>query len=250
MIGWLVLAIVVGNVFGSPALMWAKPSELRHASLSQPGRQSVTPERLRQALVRQLERQFPMDRIELSVRILFPKQGVSVPKGPLVIQVPLDTLDGRTGRRVFRVGLSVNSRFVRMINVVVEVTAQAKVLSPVRWIKAREILTAGDVALTWIALPSLHHDFLDRKDEAVGKKAVRLLRPHAPIRHSFLTLPPVIHKGDRVLIEARHGGLLVQTVGIAKASGQPGALIPVENQRSGREILGRVLASGVVEVQF
>ena len=52
------------------------------------------------------------------------------------------------------------------------------------------------------------------------------------------------------MIEVRSHGLLVQTVGMAKASGKPGETIPVQNFTSGREVLGMVLAVGVVEVPF
>jgi flagellar basal body P-ring formation protein FlgA len=66
----------------------------------------------------------------------------------------------------------------------------------------------------------------------------------------MLDHPPLIHKGDRVLIEVRNGGLLVQTVGIAKAAGKAGETISVKNQTSGRDVLGTVMAAGIVEVGF
>jgi flagella basal body P-ring formation protein FlgA len=53
-----------------------------------------------------------------------------------------------------------------------------------------------------------------------------------------------------VLIEVRSGGLLVQTVGLAKAAGKAGETILVQNQASGREVLGTVMATGLVEVGF
>ncbi|RMH08901.1 MAG: flagella basal body P-ring formation protein FlgA [Nitrospirae bacterium] len=212
--------------------------------------QLVTQKHLEQALLAQLHRQFPLKNVELSVQVLYPKQPVTVPNGKLVIQVPPDTMDGRTGRRAFRVALLVDAHLVQTVNVVAELMAKSQVVAPVRWIKAKELLEADDLTMISHTLPALVHDFIQDMHQAVGKQATRLLRPNAPIQHAYLALPPVIHKGDRVIIEARRGGLLVQTVGIAKASGQAGKMIPVENQRSGREILGRVLAAGLVEVQF
>ena len=52
------------------------------------------------------------------------------------------------------------------------------------------------------------------------------------------------------MIEVRQGGLLVQTVGLAKAAGKTGDTIPIKNQQSGREVLGRVIAAGLVQVGF
>ena len=62
--------------------------------------------------------------------------------------------------------------------------------------------------------------------------------------------PPIVHKGDRVMIEFRQGGLLVQTVGLAKAAGKSGEAIPVQNKSSGREVIGTILRAGLVEVGF
>ena len=60
----------------------------------------------------------------------------------------------------------------------------------------------------------------------------------------------MIRKGDRVILEARRGGLVVQAEGLAKAAGKSGEMIPVKNRKSGREVLGTVLAEGLVEVLF
>ena len=85
---------------------------------------------------------------------------------------------------------------------------------------------------------------------AIGKKAVRHLSPNLPIQRPYLTEPPVIHKGDRVVLEVRQSGLIVRTVGIAKDSGEPGKTIAVKNQSSGREVIGQVVNSGLVRVLF
>ncbi len=85
---------------------------------------------------------------------------------------------------------------------------------------------------------------------AIGKKAVRHLSPNLPIQQPYLTDPPVIHKGDRVVLEVRQSGLVVRTVGIAKDSGEPGKTIAVKNQTSGREVIGQVVNAGLVKVLF
>lgn len=212
--------------------------------------QAVTPQQFQVTLERQLRKQFPMENVDFSVDILFPKQPIVVPKGVVGIQIPPDTLNGRTGRRAFRSAVHVNSRFEQMVNLVAEISAHSQVVAPIHFIKAREVVTSEDIQIIDIALPALQHDFVQHMDFAIGKKTVRLLPPNLPIQQPYLVAPPVVHKGDRVVLEARRGGLLVQTVGIAKASGEPGKSIAVENKTSGREVIGRVVNAGLVEVLF
>jgi len=212
--------------------------------------QSVTPKQFQSTLARQLRTQFPMQNVDFSVRVLFPRQPIQVPQGQLDIQWPPDTMNGRTGRRAFRGSIHIDSQFERMVNVVAEISAHTQVVAPVRFIKAREIVQPEAVSLIDVALPSLHHDFLQDEELVIGKKALRLLPPNLPIQRPYLVAPPVIRKGDRVVLEVRQGSLLVQTVGIAKDSGEPGKTIAVQNQTSGREVIGKIVNAGLVEVLF
>ena len=201
-------------------------------------------------VLRELTRRYGRPHHQMSLRVLFPSQVMEVPRGNLHLEVGEWSGGGRTGRRAFRVGVFVDKQFIKTVNVTVEVKAQAEVATPIRWLKPREVVTSEDLAPMMVDVPSLTHDFVLNLEEAVGKQVVRPLSPGQPIRKTMLDHPPVIHKGDRVLIEARSGGLLVQTVGVAKAAGKAGETISVQNQASGRDVLGIVMASGLVEVKF
>ena len=154
------------------------------------------------------------------------------------------------GRRAFRVGLFINGQFLKTINVVGEVKAQATVTTPVRWIKPNEVIVEEDVTAMTVAVPSLTHDFILDSDDVIGKQVLRPLPPRKPIRKIMLDDPPIVHKGDRVILEVRQGGLLVQAVGLAKAAGKSGDTILVQNKSSGREVIGTILSAGLVEVGF
>ncbi len=238
------------SAFVVPWMAFAEVRPPSPATTDMTSKQAVTPRHFQVTLEQQLRQQFPMENVEFAVKILFPKQSLLVPKGRVGIQIPPDTMNGRTGRRAFRGAVHVNEQFEQMVNLVAEISARTQVVAPVRFIKAREIVQPDDVQLIEVALPALRHNFVQDVDMAIGKKAVRLLPPNLPIQHSFVTDPPVIHKGDRVVLEARRGGLVVQTVGIAKDSGEPGKTIVVENQNSGREVMGKVVNAGLVQVLF
>jgi len=219
-------------------------------SMASTSTQAVTPQQFQITLEQQFRKQFSMKDVDFSVDILFPKKPIEVPKGHVGIQIPPDTMNGRTGRRSIRGTIHVDEKFEKMVNLVADIRAKTQVVAPVRFIKAREIVQPEDIHMIEVALPSLQHDFLKQSDLAIGKKTLRLLSPNLPIHEPYLVTPPVIHKGDRVVLEVRQGSLLVQTVGIAKDSGEPGKTIAVKNQTSGREVLGKVVNSGLVQVLF
>lgn len=241
MTGALAGCLLAGWVLGSGVVLAANSSKQEM--------QEVTVLDLEKALLKEVSRRYARPAHQLSVQVLSPKQPLSVPKGP--VHVDVDELNGgRTGRRAFRVKIFVNRQFLKTVNVVGDLKGHVDAAVPVRWIKPKEILTEEDIEFVTIDVPSLTHDLILRVEEAVGKQVIRPLPPHQPIRKIALDMPPVIHKGDRVMIEVKGKGLLVQAVGMAKSAGRRGDTIPVLNQTSGREILGMVLTAGVVEVPF
>ncbi|MGH7231772.1 MAG: flagellar basal body P-ring formation chaperone FlgA, partial [Nitrospiraceae bacterium] len=66
----------------------------------------------------------------------------------------------------------------------------------------------------------------------------------------MLAQPYAVRRGDRVTIEARRGGLLIQASGVTKAAGFAGQTLTVTNQDSGKDISAKVVGPGVVQVDF
>jgi flagella basal body P-ring formation protein FlgA len=246
----LLLGLLLGgNVWGAvQGTAWAKgptSSTRVHTAM-----QAVRAGDFERVVLAELTRRYGRPHHQMSFRVLFPSQIVEVLNGNLHLELGEWTGGGRTGRRAFRVDVFVNKQFIKTVNVVGEVKAQAEVATPIRWLKPEDVVTVEDLVPMMVDVPSLTHDFVLNLDEAIGKQVLRPLPPRQPIRKIMLDHPPVIHKGDRVMIEVRNGGLLVQTVGLAKAAGKPGETIPVQNQTSGRDVLGTVMAAGLVEVKF
>lgn len=244
----LLVFIIVGllNLGGEVEHVGASPSP----SIKSSQGQSVFPGDFQRILLAEIKRQFGRRGQDLHLTVLFPKQPLSIPSGKSQFEVAPITDGGRTGRRAFRVSLFVNGKFIRTVNIVAELKAKARVVIPSRWIQAHEVIQSKDVTSAVVNLPSLTHDFFLNARLVLGKQVLRPLPPRQPIRKLALEDPPQIKKGDRVMIEVRQGGLLVQTVGLAKAEGKTGETIPIKNQNSGREVLGRVVSAGLVQVGF
>ena len=247
---WFVIGIGWGVFLGLMSVVWVGQTPAQPALKMPSQMQAVSIKQLHHVLMQEIGGRVDTRDITLNLQVLFPKKPIQVPSGRLKLEVAKDRFGNITGRRAFRVHVKVDSRPIKTVSVVAAITAQADVVTPVRWIKFRQVLHPKDLVKTRVNLRTLTQDVVLDMEDVVGKQATRSLPPHQPLRRAYVTVPPLVRKGDRVMIEVKRGGLFVQTLGVAKASGQSGEIIPVTNQSSGREVLATVLSTGVVEVRF
>ncbi len=179
-----------------------------------------------------------------------PQQPIAVPSGNLDLQVSAARSDEPLGRRVFQIHVAVNGRFIKTVDATADVAAVQEVVVPVRPIKMDEQIEADDVTTDRIVLFDLKQPYITNPADVIGKAAIRPLAAQSAIRITAVRRPFAVHKGDRVMIEARQGNLSIQTVGVTKSHGEMGQTITVSNVDSGKELRATVVAPGVVRVTF
>ena len=74
--------------------------------------------------------------------------------------------------------------------------------------------------------------------------------PTAVVMPQQSTEPLLVRRGERIIIEARHGGITVKVQGTALEAGRLGDFIRVENTESREEILARIVDKGIVMPEF
>jgi flagella basal body P-ring formation protein FlgA len=84
----------------------------------------------------------------------------------------------------------------------------------------------------------------------LGRRAIRALSPGEPILAGMVELPPLVRRGDIVLLTAEGRGLRAMTQGEAREEGKMGQVVRVQNLASGREVYGQVAAERIVRVPF
>ncbi|MBX3303168.1 MAG: flagellar basal body P-ring formation protein FlgA [Nitrospira sp.] len=215
----------------------------------QKGTSEVTADLLSVTVQKYLENEWRQKVASVSVAVLEPTDPVAIPGGSVGLQVIPSPAEGGPGRRMFRVAAT-NGRSTKTIQVVADVTATIDAVVPNRFLKADELIDAGDIKTVRMRVHQVNHPFITAESEVIGMSAARPLPPDVPLRHAFVRLPLVVKKGDRVLIEAQHGGLSIRTYGITKSSGQIGQTITVANLDSGRELTAKVIGPSLVQVEF
>lgn len=177
-------------------------------------------------------------------------ESVALPEG----KVHWEIWDRGSDRYLGHVGLSINfyvdGKQIRNVPVSGMITLKQEILKAARKINPGQVLSREDVNLVGEQSRNLQRDVLTDVETAVGKRAVRSIQAGQPISAQMLDAPPVVKKGNRVLIVAKNEVIRVSTSGKAIEDGRVGEEVRVVNLSSGKEIYGTVKGPGMVEVTF
>jgi len=210
----------------------------------------VDPEAIRKAIQKYLVDEWGRKVKTVHVTVLEPSDPVMIPGRAVELHVIPNPTEEGLGRRVFRVEAVANGKPRQTIHVVADIAAMIDVVVVTRFLKADEVIDMSDLKTIGLRVHQVNHPFITDQGEVVGKSASRPLPPDTPLRPAFVKLPLVIKKGDRVIIEARRGGLSIRAYGVTKSSGQIGQTVMVANLDSGRELRATVIAPNLVQVEF
>jgi flagella basal body P-ring formation protein FlgA len=87
-------------------------------------------------------------------------------------------------------------------------------------------------------------------DEVVGKRTRRLINAKTVIRSDLITMPPMVQKGDVVVIVAESQGMRISALGEIREKGHRGSRVRVRNVDSKEMIYAWVLDHKTVRVEF
>ncbi|MDH5667241.1 MAG: flagellar basal body P-ring formation chaperone FlgA [Nitrospira sp.] len=215
-----------------------------------PASQILDPERIENTIHAYLKEEWTTQVKDVDVAVLAPTESVKVPAGVMGLRVIPSRNGEGVGRRMFQVAVTVNKKPWKILDVHADVTAMIDAIVLNRSFRPDEVIDESDLKTIEIRISQLTHPFVTDQGAVVGKSAARPVPADVPLRQAFLKSPVVLKKGDRVLVEAKRGGLSIQTYGVSKSSGSVGQMIMVINPDSGRELRAKVVAPGLVEVEF
>lgn len=245
-----VIPAEAGRPEASPASSAAPGHRPHEGGATRPAEREISGELMTKTIRAYLEGQWGRRVKDVQVAVLDPSDPIKVPAGVVEMRVVPVSNDERLGRRMFQLAVIVNGKPWKTIEVLADVAAMIDVVSLNRFVTSEELIGAEDVKIASIRINQLNHPFITDQEEAIGKGAARPLQADTPLRSAFLKKPLTVKKGDRVIIEARRGGLSIHTYGVTKSNGYIGETIMVANVDSGRELRGKVVASGLVQVEF
>jgi len=175
---------------------------------------------------------------------------VIVPRGSFSCEVlvPERALQGGNiaGMMVF----FANGREIKKIRFSARVDIYADVLVAGHFLKKHHEIQADDIQIANKNIAVLPPDVITGEKEALGKRTTLSINNQEVLRLSLLEPPPVVNKGDRVILLIENDQFKITAVGEVKEIGRKGDRIKLVNLSSKKEVYGRVLDANTVQVEF
>ncbi len=144
----------------------------------------------------------------------------------------------------------VNGERFKKFRLSAKTTAIVNVIRAKRPIKRGEIISEDVVAVEQIKTVRPLRNIVNRLEDILGTEATRNLPTGRNISFNSIKIPPLIDRGDRLLIVAQKGGMKITTPGMAQKKGSKDSVIPVINLQSKKVVYARVVDKNTVEVVF
>ena len=188
----------------------------------------------------------------MAVRIkeIHTSENVVLSKGRIAYQVRAPGIRQLKRRTSIAVDFSVNGHFEKKT----WVTATLEVWGPVvvtrKPLGRYKPITEDDIMLETMELTNLSANVVTDPEAVLGKRTKRAIGAHVPLRADSVELPPLVKRGDLVVIIAQSKGLRITTRGVVKKKGRLGDRIPVVNVDSKKVLYARVIDANTVQVDF
>ncbi|MDY0219621.1 MAG: flagellar basal body P-ring formation chaperone FlgA [Desulfobacterium sp.] len=125
-----------------------------------------------------------------------------------------------------------------------------KVVCATRSLSRGMILEPKDLSLRRINVSKIPDTYLTMTDMAVGMRLRQNVGANYFFRTGMLEKPPLVSRGDNVVLVAKKGNMRILATGVADQEGGLGDQIQVNNPTTNRTVLGRISGSKTVDVFF
>jgi flagella basal body P-ring formation protein FlgA len=173
-----------------------------------------------------------------------------LPKGDITYSVIPPKDSAFSSPMPFSITLKVNGRAWKTVRAWVKLEILADVVVAQRPIGRYKPISKEDICMkkmNAVHLPS--NTVMDFK-EVIGKRARRHIDSQTVIRTDLIEYPPLVRRGDMVMIVAETEGLKITALGEVRNSGRRGEKVRVVNVDSHKSIFARVMDANTVKVEF
>ncbi len=197
-----------------------------------------------------IAQQAPPDNTTMCIKEIRVPANVRLPRGHITYKVSAPRNRALMGRCPIAVDFSVNGKAHKKV----WATAMIEVLGPVvvtrKPLGRHKPIAEDDIEIQTLDLANVPANVLTDLEAAIGKRTKRAISAQIPLRADSIELPPLVKRGDLVVIVAESESLKITTLGQVKKKGRLGERIPVVNLDSKKVLHARVVDANTVKVDF
>ena len=237
---YLALSIIAGILFNVGLLgkpVWAAGQLLKVAAIEKIGQEFIFDT-------------LEWDKDRLEIKVIYNGKKILVPQGNMTFDCKLPGRKRRIGRVHFLCLIKVSGDIKKRLRLYADVKVAYNVYRPIQSLKRGHVLQPGDVELTRLKSDHVLRNIISDETDIVGHRLIRNLEEGEIILAHMVQKIPLVKNGDRILIIAKKGSLRVTAPGVVRQNGFKNDTVRVENMHSRKIILGTVIDSRTVQINF
>jgi flagella basal body P-ring formation protein FlgA len=185
-----------------------------------------------------------------SIKDIQVADSLQLPNGRITFKVIPPRNRDLVGKIPFSVHFDVNGKFYKRVWATATVEVLAEVVITKKPVGRHKPITEDDIELLKMDMAKLPSGVITDPEAVLGKRTRRAIGAKTVLRADLVELPPLVKRGDVVVIIVETSGLKITTLGQVKKKGRLGESIPVMNYDSKKILYARVLDSSTVKVEF
>jgi len=211
----------------------------------------ITKEDIKKVVSDYLYANIPWDRDKVKIKDIRVTDTVILPKGKITYSVePIKNTDFK-GSVPLPLHFKVDGKFQKRILVTAGIDVLAEVVVTRRPLRRNRKITEDDIEIKLKNLAELPSNIILAGEEVLGKRAKTNIDANQVLRPDLIEFPPLVKRGDVVVVIAESGGLRITALGtVEEREGRKGERIKIENIDSKKSLYARVLDSKTVQVDF
>jgi flagella basal body P-ring formation protein FlgA len=175
---------------------------------------------------------------------------LSLPGGRITYEVEPPRNKKMMGKIPISVNFKVNGKSFKRVWATATIEVFAEVVVTKKPLGRYKPITEDDIEMQKRDLMDLPSNVITDPEMVLGKRTKRAIGAKAVLRANLVEFPPLVRRGDIVVIVAESKGLKITALGQVKKKGGFGERIPVINFDSKKILYARVVDSSTVRVEF
>ena len=210
----------------------------------------VSREKIKMLVSDYIQKNILKDHSDGSIKDIQVTDSLQLPNGRITFKVVPPRNRELLGQIPFSVHFDVNGKFYKRVWATATVEVLAEVVITKKPLGRHKPITEDDIELLKMDLAKLPSGVVTDPEAVLGKRTRRAIGAKTVLRADLVEFPPLVKRGDVVVIIAESSGLKITALGQVKKKGRIGESIPVINFDSKKIIYARVLDSSTVKVEF
>ncbi len=193
---------------------------------------------------------YPEKKYRVEVKAIHSFERIGLPTEPLICDIVLSEQARRGGNISASLFFRTHGREVGKTRVSAMVDISTDVIVAIRYIGKHQEVQEKDVQWVSRSLTLLPPDYLVDMKEVLGKRVTISLNRGEVLRAGIVEEPPLLKRGDRVLLVLENPQIRITTLGEVREEGRRGDRIKLVNLSSRKEVSGRIIDAQTVQIDF